>query len=219
MNDAAFDLTGRRALVTGASSGIGREIARDLARAGLRVVATARRVERLDALRAELEGHEVHGLACDLRDVSAIEGLFAQVRERLGGVDVLVNNAGLGHAAPLTRGDAEAWREAFASHPEIGERPAGEGRERRHGRWSAQEQSGVAAAADDVRARLAARNRDYRERFGFVFLVCATGRRPEEMLAMLERRLAHAPEDELRIAADEQRRILGLRLVKLLEAS
>ena len=67
-----------------------------------------------------------------------------------------------------------------------------------------------------VGERLAKANREYEARFGYLFIVCATGKGAEEMLAILERRLAHAPGEELRIAAEEQRKIMRLRLSKLL---
>ena len=99
---------GRVALVTGASSGIGKEVAERLLDAGMKVVVTARRQERLGAL---VKGREGLAIACDFRDTDAIEALFAEVRETWGGVDVLVNSAGLGRDAPLTSGATEHWRE------------------------------------------------------------------------------------------------------------
>jgi len=100
---------GKVALVTGASSGIGRAIAERLAAGGLKVAALARRAERLDELCAG-EG-EWLALPCDLRDEASLLDAFARVRAEWGGVDVLVNNAGLGHKAPLTSGATEHWRE------------------------------------------------------------------------------------------------------------
>lgn len=104
---------GKVALVTGASSGIGRATARRLAREGMRVVLASRRVERLEELAKDLAalGADAFAQPVDLRDEDSIEELFATVRERFGGVDVLVNNAGLGHHAPLVSGSTEAWRE------------------------------------------------------------------------------------------------------------
>ncbi|MFO7563615.1 MAG: SDR family NAD(P)-dependent oxidoreductase [Enhygromyxa sp.] len=107
---------GRVALVTGASSGIGRAIASRLAvELGMRTVICARRAERLATLRQEILATDpdaellVH--PCDLRDEAAILELFAAIRERFGGVDVLINNAGLGRDAPLCSGATEHWRE------------------------------------------------------------------------------------------------------------
>ena len=77
-------------------------------------------------------------------------------------------------------------------------------------------QAGVRSATVDVRQRLTAANREYEDRFGYIFIVCATGKSAIEMLALLERRRAHDPEVELTVAAEEQRKITRLRLVKLL---
>jgi len=117
---------------------------------------------------------------------------------------------------------AEAdWLEAFAAHPQIGANPEA-GRAGRAGkagvesRWAAHEQSGVQTAGGDVKNRLAQLNRDYQARFGYIFIVCATGKTADEMLAMLERRISNDPGAELAIAAEEQRKITQLRLVKLL---
>jgi len=106
-------LAGRTALVTGASSGIGAETARALAAAGAAVVLAARRRDRLDALAAELVERRAAVLAVmtDMRCEDDIVGCFAAARERFGGVDVLVNNAGLGRAAPLSSASSELWRE------------------------------------------------------------------------------------------------------------
>jgi len=81
---------------------------------------------------------------------------------------------------------------------------------------AAREQSGVDRARDDVRAGLAAANREYEQRFGYIFIVFATGKSAEEMLALARERLRNDPDIELRIAAEEQRKITWLRLNKLL---
>ena len=101
------------ALVTGASSGIGRAIAQRLALGGYRVAICARRVERLTALVDDLtkQGATIAAYPADLRQESAILKLFESIRATWGGVDVLVNNAGLGHKEPLMSGNTEAWRE------------------------------------------------------------------------------------------------------------
>ena len=98
--------------------------------------------------------------------------------------------------------------EAFAAHPRIGERRAAT-------EWSSQEQAGVRLADPHVQETLAARNIDYQERFGYIFIVCATGKSPAEMLAMLEARLSNDAPTELAVAAEEQRKITALRLRKL----
>jgi allantoicase len=102
--------------------------------------------------------------------------------------------------------DASDWLEAFAAHPRIGEKKAG---------WSSQEQSGTRSASDQTMQQIAEGNRTYEERFGFVYLICATGRSADEMLANLEERLTHDRDAELRIAAEEQAKIIALRLEKL----
>lgn len=104
---------GKVALVTGASSGIGAATASRLAAAGMKVAVCARRAARLQALchEAATAGGEMESYPLDLRDTDAVVHLFETLRGRWGGVDVLVNNAGLGHAAPLVSGDTEQWRE------------------------------------------------------------------------------------------------------------
>jgi OHCU decarboxylase len=109
-----------------------------------------------------------------------------------------------------------AWREAFAGHPRIGERSAPAPVTGAARRWSEQEQAGMQHADADVHARLAAAQRTYEERFGHIFLICATGRSAAEMLDELRRRMGNDAETELRVAAGEQRRITRLRLEKLL---
>ena len=112
-------------------------------------------------------------------------------------------------------GEAD-WREAFRSHPRIGERKAEAGQSSREQAWSAGEQAGMSTAAEATQRALAQGNRAYDERFGFIYIVCASGKTADEMLAILNRRLAHDPATELRIAAEEQRKITHLRLEKLL---
>jgi OHCU decarboxylase len=111
---------------------------------------------------------------------------------------------------------SEDWLEAFRAHPKIGEKKAAAAQSEEARKWSAQEQSGIRNAAVDTMAALAAGNRDYEQRFGFIFIVCATGKRSEEMLAILKGRLQNDAETEIGVAAEEQRRITRLRLEKLL---
>jgi NADP-dependent 3-hydroxy acid dehydrogenase YdfG len=113
MDSLADSLAGKRAVVTGASSGIGAETARALAAAGASVVLGARRRERLEALATELgaTGASVVVQAADMRREDDIRRLFEVARAEFGGVDILVNNAGLGLGAPLGSGETERWRE------------------------------------------------------------------------------------------------------------
>ena len=106
--------------------------------------------------------------------------------------------------------------EAFAAHPRIGERAAA-GSAERHARWSEAEQAGARDAEANVAAALASGNREYEARFGHVFLICATGRSAAEMLSELQRRLRNDAAQELDVAAEEQRKIMHLRLEKLLQ--
>jgi allantoicase len=104
-------------------------------------------------------------------------------------------------------GEAD-WLEAFAAHPRIGERTTGF--------WSTREQAGAAGASDEIRAGLAEGNARYEDAFGFPFIVFASGKNAEEMLALLDRRLTHERAHELETAAGEQRRITDLRLRRML---
>ena len=108
----------------------------------------------------------------------------------------------------LTERDIE---EALAGHPRIGERP-GAG----HSAWSDQEQAGVANAADDVHAALAAANHAYERRFGHVYLVCATDKSADELLAILDDRLTNDPATERRVVRSELAKINRIRLERML---
>lgn len=101
--------------------------------------------------------------------------------------------------------------EALSGHPRIGERPASA-----HSSWSSQEQSGVAGAADRVQAELAAANRRYEDRFGHVYLVCATGKSADELLDILRERLGNDPATERRVVRAELGKINRIRLERLI---
>jgi 2-oxo-4-hydroxy-4-carboxy-5-ureidoimidazoline decarboxylase len=111
------------------------------------------------------------------------------------------------------------WLEAFASHPKIGERKAAQNRSVRSSEWSAQEQAGTHGTASEVLSALADANRAYQDRFGYIFIVCATGKTAEEMLALCRQRLNNDPNAEFIIAAEEQRKITEIRLKKLIESA
>jgi allantoicase len=112
----------------------------------------------------------------------------------------------------------EDWLEAFQHHPPIGGKRAKVKQSSAAKKWSAGEQSASQKAATEVLAALAGENRAYAEKFGYVFLVCATGKTSEEILESLRQRISHTPEDELNIAAEEQGKIMRLRLEKLLKS-
>ena len=103
--------------------------------------------------------------------------------------------------------ELEDWYEAFSHHPRIGAQVSGK---------EAQEQAGAQSASLPVRRQLEDVNRRYEEKFGHIYIVCATGRTAEEMLAIAEARLGNDPKTELRNAAEEQRKIMQIRLRKLL---
>ncbi|NVO22810.1 3-oxoacyl-ACP reductase FabG [Donghicola sp. C2-DW-16] len=107
-----FDLTGKNALVTGASGGIGGEIAKTLHAAGATVGLSGTRVEPLEALAAEL-GERVHVLPCNLGDAEAVEALPKQAVEAMGSVDILVNNAGITRDNLFMRMSDEEWAQVL----------------------------------------------------------------------------------------------------------
>lgn len=109
--------------------------------------------------------------------------------------------------------DPADWPEAFAAHPRIGDRGslAASFPDTHH--LAAREQAGVRQASEDVLAALADGNREYEQRFGYTFIVCATGKGADEMLALLHARLGNDAPTELRAAAEEQARITAIRLV------
>lgn len=108
------------------------------------------------------------------------------------------------------------WLKAFHSHPKIGEKQAAQPTSAEARAWSEKEQSGIRDAAQSSVQALAEGNRAYEQRFGYIFIVCATGKSSEEMLTILHERLNNDPDIELRRAAEELRKITQLRLVKLM---
>jgi NAD(P)-dependent dehydrogenase (short-subunit alcohol dehydrogenase family) len=106
------DLVDKRILLTGASSGIGESAAEEFARLGATVVVAARRKDLLDAVvgRIEDRGGTAIAIACDLSDMDAVDALAAEVEERLGGVDILINNAGRSIRRPLAQ-SLERWHD------------------------------------------------------------------------------------------------------------
>jgi OHCU decarboxylase len=107
------------------------------------------------------------------------------------------------------------WLEAFAHHPKIGENRASAEVSTVASEWSKGEQSAVVDSGAHVQGELADANREYLERFGYIFIICASGRTALEILAELRTRMDNDPAVELAIAAREQRLITRLRLNKL----
>lgn len=118
MTQQRFDLTGKTALITGASSGLGVHFAQTLASAGARVVVTARRTDRLEALVAKLQaqGHEALAVPMDVTDADSVNAAFEQAEQHWGVVDVLVNNAGIADPVMFLNMTEGNWRSTLATN-------------------------------------------------------------------------------------------------------
>jgi 2-oxo-4-hydroxy-4-carboxy-5-ureidoimidazoline decarboxylase len=157
------------------------------------------------------------------------EAALTQALERCAGahrwVDAMAARRPFGSREELHRAASELWRsmgrddllEAFAHHPRIGDVDSLRAKFAATASWASSEQAGAAAASEQTLQDLKDRNRDYEARFGYIFIVCATGKSAGEMLALLNARLRNGPDEELRVAAGEQEKILHLRLDKLLD--
>ncbi|WP_020601556.1 2-oxo-4-hydroxy-4-carboxy-5-ureidoimidazoline decarboxylase [Spirosoma spitsbergense] len=122
-----------------------------------------------------------------------------------------------GKAETVWEGCSESdWREAFTHHPKIGDIDYLRARFANTKVWAAGEQAGVSSASQQVLEDLAEGNRLYEEKFGYIFIICATGKSAGDMLDSLNARLSHLPEAEIRIAMQEQGKITLIRLEKLL---
>ncbi len=111
----------------------------------------------------------------------------------------------------------EDWLEAFQHHPRIGDLKSLEQKFASTQAWAGKEQQSVNTATQAVLEALAAGNTAYEQRFGYIFIVCATGKSAAEMLRLLHNRLSNDPETELRIAMGEQAKITAIRLNKLID--
>lgn len=114
----------------------------------------------------------------------------------------------------LTKKD---WLEAFSHHPKIGDIDSLRQKFASTHDWAGNEQAGTSAANEETLQGLAEGNRLYEEKFGYIFIICATGKSATQMLEALQERLPHSPEEELPLAAAEQQKITALRLQKLLD--
>jgi 2-oxo-4-hydroxy-4-carboxy-5-ureidoimidazoline decarboxylase len=111
----------------------------------------------------------------------------------------------------------EDWKEAFSHHPKIGDIDSLKKKFASTANWAMGEQSGTSTASEETIEALAKGNEEYEDKFGYIFIVCATGKSADEMLTVLKSRLLNDPEKEIEIAADEQNKITRLRLEKLLD--
>lgn len=109
----------------------------------------------------------------------------------------------------------DEWLAAFAAHPQIGDVNSLKKKYASTATWASNEQASVARASDDTLHELARYNQEYEAKFGYIFIVCATGKSAAEMLAILKSRMGNTADEELRIAAAEQLKITLLRLQKL----
>lgn len=110
----------------------------------------------------------------------------------------------------------EDWREAFLHHPKIGDLESLKRKFASTSQWSTGEQSGVDGAPEEVLRALAAGNEEYEQKFGYIFIVCATGKTAVQMLSLLRQRLGNDPGTEIQTAMREQSKITRIRLEKLL---
>lgn len=152
-----------------------------------------------------------------------LHGIFMAVCHSVKFANELCDMAPFESVADLQRKGATAWsrcrekdwKESLAGHPRIGQKASGNDLA---SRWSRGEQSKAATPDEAVKAELAARQAEYEEKFGFIFLICASGRSSGEILAALNERMEQAPERELQTVAEELAKIIHLRLEKLLES-
>lgn len=145
-------------------------------------------------------------------------GSAAWVQQMVASFPVSTEKELLDHAERIWFSlDEKDWKEAFEHHPKIGDMDSL--RKKFSGdQWAAGEQAAVERSSEDVLQQLADYNKEYEEKFGYIFIVCATGKSAEEMLALLMQRLNNDPGEEIEIAAAEQNKITQLRLQKLLNA-
>ena len=111
--------------------------------------------------------------------------------------------------------DDKDWLEAFKHHPKIGDIKSLEKKFASTKEWASNEQSGVKATTKNILAELKELNDVYEKKFGYIFIVCATGKSAGEMLAILKSRLNNLPQEEIKIAMQEQNKITHLRIDKL----
>ena len=160
------------------------------------------RINQLDSESAQLQflnccGSRKFALFLELkrpyRDLMALEIAMSEIEAQMSTAD---------------------WFEAFSAHPQIGSKKVSANETQKV--WSEKEQQGVSAATDEVKRELRVLNESYFKKFGFIFLICATGLTAEEMLEALRERVWHSKEIEIKTACEEQKKITRIRLGKLL---
>lgn len=166
-------------------------------------------LNRLNACREDEARETLHGVCGSWRWV---EGMLT--RRPFGSVGAL-----LAAADEVWFGlEKRDWLEAFSHHPRIGERNLAQAKFAATAAQSSKEQSGMTGASEAVRAEFASGNAEYEKKFGYVFLICATGKTGDEMLGSLRERIQNDAATELRNAANEQSKIVRIRLGKRVEA-
>jgi 2-oxo-4-hydroxy-4-carboxy-5-ureidoimidazoline decarboxylase len=173
-------------------------------------------------LRESIDPPEAQLLHLNSSDATALSDLFKQVCHTDRWVEEMVSSAPFSSEDDLLKKGARAWskceekdwRQALDGHPRIGQKAKGAGLS---AKWSRGEQS-AAETEDDVKTRLAEAQEQYFQKFGFIFLICASGRSAQEILNVLEERLPHSAAEEIQTVAEEQAKIIHLRLEKLLKS-
>jgi OHCU decarboxylase len=172
-----------------------------------------------------MNGSTSVSLALRLNDLDddSLKAILTQCCAAQGWVHAMINARPYVDDAAILKQAVEVWErlqpsdwlEAFLAHPKIGDVDSLRAKYASTRDWATNEQAGVNAASDNVLRRLSELNREYEAKFGYIFIVCATGKTAEEMLAILESRLPNEPSAELRTAAQEQLKITLIRLQKL----
>jgi OHCU decarboxylase len=164
-------------------------------------------VAQLDAMPPDRAAELISDCCASARWVSAMVGRrpFGSMERLLQAADDTWRSLG-----------PDDWREAFAHHPRIGEQRKSGRQSERGAVWAAGEQAGVGSAAEGTREAIATANREYEQRFGYIYIVCATGKSAEELLSIATGRLGNDADAEIAVAAEEQRKITSIRLRKLL---
>lgn len=165
-------------------------------------------LQRLNALGEESAWEEL------LRCCGASKWVLSVMKGRPFADEEALSNRSEDAFATLERTD---WLEAFAHHPKIGDIDSLRAKFATTSAWASNEQAGTKAASEETLRALAQGNTDYENKFGFIFIICATGKSADEMLLALRARLGNDADTELQNAAEQQKQITRLRIGKLLQ--